>query len=188
MASLFTTPMRVVTIVIALTIARPAAADPVQLVPRAHRSPVAAVALSTAATLATAGLFYAATNPTANATAIYFSTAGVVLAPSAGEWYAGDYLNIGLGVRVVGAAMFLAGIRGNNCDPEPGITYSCWGNPVLVIAGMGVVASGAIYDIVTAGRAANRFNERHAADFQVVPAVMNAPSGPTVGLGIGGRF
>ena len=119
------------------------------------------------------------------------ATVGVVsslVTPSLGEWYAGDYVTAGMGIRVASTLVAIVGFGSALCNE---IGDGCksgqqsTGAALMLVGGAGYV-TGAIYDIATAGSAADSFNRKHA--LKVAPTVLTPPSGPVYGLGIGGRF
>ena len=109
-----------------------------------------------------------------------------VAAPSFGRWYAGEYSTGGLYLRLGGAALALAGL-------VTAMHYS-WANEMvpdaaagLAIAGGGLFVGGALYDIGTAPKAVERYNNQHAIG--VSPMVTSSGGGPSgFGLSIGGSF
>ena len=127
---------------------------------------------------------------------IALGSLSLLVTPSFGEWYAGQYLTVGMGIRVAGAAVAFGGlIRGMDCGGWSGkdcsaaqMSASDRDFKVLVGIGLAAYAGGALYDIVTAPRAADAYNARHRPQFQLTPTVLNPPSGPAYGVGIGGSF
>jgi hypothetical protein len=105
----------------------------------------------------------------------------LVLAPSAGHWYAGQPLTWGLPVRLLGAGLAAVGSFQS---------ISCWGEDecgghALVIGGLVTLGAGVIIDIATAGRAARKYNESH---WQVAPTLVSDGQSHAMGFGIGGTF
>lgn len=119
-----------------------------------------------------------------------------LVTPSAGAWYAGESLTWGLGIRLLSSAVLIAGAaegfkcvghigygsgNGEPCEHDPRRA----GNLVL-IGGIGY-GVGVLYDILTAGSAVDRYNERFHV--RVAPiASSTAASGRTFGLGVHGSF
>lgn len=132
------------------------------------RSEATAVALSLSGTAASTALVVIGFN-TASPKLDIAGLATGLITPSLGEWYAGRYLTLGLVTRVAGA----------------GIVATSGGDPGAILLGVGIEAAGAVYDVATAGSAAADYNRRHVL---VTPTVLPTPSGPTLGLGVGGSF
>lgn len=147
-------------------------------------SPYGALAISLGATAATwvgMGLAIDANNWTA----AYVALGAVTLAPSAGHWYAGRYLTVGLATRAVGVAFTLTGFDrgiGLGCDrPEIEPGPGCGPGNGWLTVGVLTFAAGTIIDIATApsaARAANR--ERGLASLQVTPVLAPQHTGVAV--------
>lgn len=116
----------------------------------------------------------------------------LLVAPSAGEIYAGKVFTVGMGIRlaslgigVIGAAELASCtfplVAAGGCHGGGGS-----GAALLILGGLGYWG-GIIYDIATAGSAVDDYNER--LRLRVTPTVIpTASSGPAVGLGITGSF
>jgi hypothetical protein len=151
----------------------------------------AAFKLSAGATLVSIGLVVAGASTGHDA----LTDAGLVsslVAPSAGELYAGKLLTPGLGLRAASAGIGLLGLNeAHNCGYYVWPTGSCRNSgditrALILIGAIGYV-SGTLYDIATAGSAVDDYNQR--LHLRVTPAVIpTASSGPAVGLGLGGSF
>ena len=154
--------------------------------PAEPKSRDTAFLLSAGGTLASAALVAigAGTNNGALAGAGLVSS---LFTPSAGHIYAGRLGSPGLVLRLVSTGVAVAGFKEvleclgpSPCNNDRRAEY------LLLAAGFGYV-SGTLWDMVTAGDAADRYNER--LQLRVTPAVITtASSGPAVGLGIGGSF
>jgi hypothetical protein len=102
--------------------------------------------------------------------------AGLVLGPSAGQWYAGEGVTTGLVLRggAAVAVTFLA-LRDPYLD-----------DPVLTVGGLlaavGVWETGVIWDLVTLPRAVRRHNRK--VDMLVTPVVTDR----SAGLALAGRW
>jgi hypothetical protein len=150
-----------------------------------HRRPGKALRLSIGVPLLGAGItalgLGVQSDGVAAAGAIVF-----VLGPSAGHVYAGEFLTTGLGIRLAGAALFTLGAAQSfRCSPDlcqaPGYSTPA------IFAGMGVLAVGTIWDIVTAPGAADDYNARHA--MAVTPtALRDARGGVAPGLAFSVAF
>jgi hypothetical protein len=164
---------------------RIAAADPGEDAP--HKDPTTAVLWSIGGTAASGALLIAGISGN-NAT---LTTAGAIsslVTPSLGEWYAGKYLTAGMGIRAASTVVMFAGVAQ---------AISCWDScssgqsqdaSAMVIGGLVGYAGGAIYDIATAGSAADDFNAKHRVHAMFAPTVLNPPSGPVMGAGLTGTF
>lgn len=110
---------------------------------------------------------------------------GILFAPSFGHWYAGDIFTRGLGLRLGGGGLFVAGAVaavGDAFADESSGSQSSGMGPLLLVVGAGLFVAGTIDDIVTApGKARRRNVER---GFALAPIA--APH--TSGLALAGRF
>ena len=106
------------------------------------------------------------------------SFATMLVAPSAGHWYAGKTLTAGMGVRALGGTvatlslMLLVASDGE----MPGVEEAFW-------LGTITVGVGAIWDIATASSAVDQWNRKHAT---VMPTALKLGDG--YGVGVVGRF
>lgn len=118
---------------------------------------------------------------------LYAGLGSSLITPSLGEWYAGDWLTVGMAVRVaaVGLATFAVAHEQHEvtCDvPSPGKTckvFSGGGIALLGIAGIAYIG-GAAYDVADAPAAVNRYNRRHG--FVLAPTAFATPRGLAPGL------
>jgi hypothetical protein len=147
-----------------------------------------AVALSAGGTMASATLLVVGVE-TKNGALAAAGLISSLVTPSAGEIYAGRVVTPGLVLRLVSAGAAVAGLEeafkcflaSSPCQHDPGLAAG------LIVAGGIGYASGILYDIATAGRAVDDYNQR--MHVRVTPTVIpTAASGPAVGLGIGGSF
>jgi hypothetical protein len=111
----------------------------------------------------------------------WIGLASAIVLPSLGEWYAEQPLTYGMALRSMGAVTCALAIR--YADSAKGDSPGNVVVPVILGAGA-VMAVGAFYDIYDAPRAVGRHNAR----LQLAPTVLTPPSGPVMGVGIGGRF
>jgi hypothetical protein len=176
----------VVAVLGALTFAtRLAAADDTTSGPKSRDT---AFALSAGGTALSVGLVLVGAN-TSNGTLVGAGLLSSLVTPSAGEIYAGRPLTAGMGIRAASAVVTIAGIsEALKCvlDDHP-----CGNNEGLAVTLLGAgalgYATGIIYDIATAGTAADEYNRKF--NLRVAPTVMQtASSGPAVGLSLGGSF
>lgn len=109
---------------------------------------------------------------------------GMLIGPSLGHWYAGQYVTGGLLIRGAGAALVLGGLV--QALDDFGCEGSCGSEgATLALAGAAVFIGGTLYDLATAGRAAREWNEKH---LDMGPMVVSSVSGPVAGLGVAGSF
>jgi hypothetical protein len=146
------------------------------------KSPTGAILLSSTGTLAAYLTFVRAVDATDSSRdlRIGISAAAWIALPSLGHWYAHDWVSKGFVIRTLGLAGIALGAR-QTCEDDP-----CGGD-FLVIASIGAVITGTIWDIASAPSAADEYNASHA-HATLAPAVLTPPSGPVVGLGINGTF
>jgi hypothetical protein len=113
-----------------------------------------------------------------------------VVSPSLGEYYAGQYLTIGEGVRAGAAALAIAAIAkgetNERCETidDPNVTCKAFSRTGVVLLSIAAIAyvGGVAYDVLDASDAVDRFNTSHG--IIIVPTA--SPSG--AGLAISGRF
>lgn len=113
-------------------------------------------------------------------------TAGMVLGPTAGHWYAGRWVTGGLIARGGGAALMMAGAVQalGNIDCETGCSGGAAAGP-LMLGGAALFVGGTLHDLATAGRSARAYNERQ---YNVGPTVVGTTTTTTLGLGVSGAF
>ena len=146
------------------------------------KSPTGALVLSSVGTLAAYLTFVGGVDAhdSSRDLRIGISTAAWIALPSLGHLYAHDWVSKGMVIRTLGIAGIALGAQ-QACEDEP-----CGGD-FLIIAGVGAVITGTIWDLASAPSAADEYNAAHAhATF--APTVLMPPSGPVVGLGIDGTF
>jgi len=148
------------------------------------KSRSAATLLSLGGTLAPIGMI-ALGERSGNDALVAAGLVSALLAPSAGEIYAGELLTVGMGIRAVGIGALIGGYEVfMNCN------WSCSredSNLLIALLTTSIVGygAGAVYDIVTAQAAVERHNQR--IQLQIAPMV-STPSGPAAGLSLGGSF
>jgi hypothetical protein len=127
-----------------------------------------------------------------NHTLLYAGLGSSVITPSLGQWYAGDYLTIGEGVRAASAAVALLAlangeetVRCDNID-NPNAMCKAFTKTGVALLGIAAIAyiGGAAYDVIDAPEAVDRYNQTHLT---VVPT-LGPPGAPSAGLAIAGRF
>jgi hypothetical protein len=114
--------------------------------------------------------------------------------PSLGEWYAGEYLSWGMGVRAIAGATAIV------IEQTQSQTAPCASNPAqqcTSIAGAGVAllgitaiayVGGIAYDVIDAGDAVDRYNHAHGFSVDLTPMVLPTPNGSVGGLMLSGRW
>ena len=162
--------------------------------PSSPRDPGTAVMLSVVGTLAStvvtaAGLKMAIDDTSGNGAgaALFFGgLASSLVTPSLGEFYAGRYVTVGMGIRAASAVVVIGSLvasASESCSASCNNTMT-----ILGITGLIGFATGVAWDIGTAGSAANAYNQRHTFTLAVTPTVLSPPSGPVMGVGLGGSF
>lgn len=155
------------------------------------RSETAAFELSLGGTAASVALVIAGSTNN-NADLVLAGLATSLVTPSLGQWYSGQPLTTGMAIRAASAVVTIAGIgQALSCSDESSSPAPNCGSGagVLMLGGLVGYASGTIYDIATAGRAARDYNDAHGLRVHVSPGVLHTPSGSsTMGVGIGGTF
>lgn len=152
------------------------------------KNPDTALAWSVAGTAASVGVV-AIGAQTHNSSLVGWGVLSSLLTPSLGEWYAGKYVTAGMGLRLLGGAVAIAGVAQafeTSCYIDCNSSSSSTSGGGLVLVGLATFAGGTLYDIATARSAARDYNTSHR--LTVLPTVLHPPSGPVYGLGVGGRF
>lgn len=157
--------------------------------PRAPRrkSPAVATALSLAGTaipLTLVGVGFR--HRSSDATEVKAGVLSLLLTPSAGHWYAGRVLTVGLGVRWIGGAIGVLGIIESLRDSASETPVGD-GDTLLALSGL-MILGGALADIATASSAAHDANASRAPTTQLVPVAGPTPGGGVVGAAVVGTF
>jgi len=116
-----------------------------------------------------------------------------VITPSLGNWYAGKWLTVGMGIRVATsafAAYVVATKRQDHQCPDSSVPKTCTeitntGITMLGIAGL-VFVGGAAFDFHSIPDDVGEYNRKHA--FRWAPVLTPSPTGNGALLGIGGEF
>jgi hypothetical protein len=107
--------------------------------------------------------------------------AGWLVLPALGHFYADDWHPTGLAIRAAGIGAFALGAYvDRSCEED------VCGGAFLIGLGTLAIVTGTIVDIATASGAAHDYNRRHQVS--IAPTVLNPPSGPVMGVGVGGEF
>ncbi len=164
-----------------------------------RKSAGTATALAVAGTLLPAGLMAAGMGTDHPALTVVGATS-TLFAPSIGHMYADGGLTVTTGMKMRGAAV-LAGVGGllvyaaGVCSNRYDERCNNGDNKALTYSGIGIIGAGAvtyvagtIWDIATAGKAAERANERNGLTIAVAPVVMPRANGGMTGLALSGTF
>ena len=125
---------------------------------------------------------------------LYTGVGMLFIAPSAGEFYAGQYLTIGMGVRAAATGLAIYTLQTQTkiitCDDASTSDEKCEGftdnaAPILGVAAI-MFIGGVWYDVLDAGDAADRYNRKHG--YAVTPTAMRGPQGMVPGLAISGSW
>jgi hypothetical protein len=123
---------------------------------------------------------------------MYTGLASAAITPSLGQFYAGDYITIGMAARVVGVGIATYALTHYTKDAMCDVanmtgckTLDSGAFPLLGLAAIAFVG-GMAYDVGDAGPAVQRWNEHHG--FQIAPAVVPGANGPAAGLSVVGQF
>jgi len=114
----------------------------------------------------------------------------MVLGPSLGNWYAGKAGSTGLALRLGGAATSAIGVAmmANGFGLFGGGNDNEFGAGLMIgAAGLGMVATGAVLDIISAPSAAADHNRRHTS-LALAPIVSHAAGAKQTGLAVVGSF
>jgi hypothetical protein len=129
-----------------------------------------------------------------NKPVLYTGIGLLAITPSAGELYAGQYVTIGMGIRVVGAAfaswIFSSHVESVVCDNGTSSADKCeqlddTAPPLLGVAAI-IYIGGIWYDVLDAGDAADRYNTSHG--YALTPTALRGPQGMAPGLALTGSF
>jgi hypothetical protein len=130
-----------------------------------------------------------------NTPLLWSGVATSIVTPSLGEWYAGEWLTIGMAVRIGAAGIVTYAIRNGQKEVVCDNVSSAVGTKCKVFDGTGVVllglaaiafVGGAAYDVTDAPEAVDRYNAKHG--FAVAPTAMAGPQGLVPGIALSGYF
>ncbi|HSD88896.1 MAG TPA: hypothetical protein VLB44_15315 [Kofleriaceae bacterium] len=130
-----------------------------------------------------------------NQPVLYTGVGLLMVTPSLGEFYAGQYLTYGMGVRAAATALAIYALRTQvkavRCDTV-GASYdlACKSftenaYPLLGVSAIAFVG-GVWYDVLDAPDAADRYNRSHG--YVVTPTALPGPQGMAPGLVVSGSF
>lgn len=106
---------------------------------------------------------------------LYVASAGMLLGPSVGHWYAGEVGVTGLVLRGAGLGLIALTIT-SPLESQATAGY---------VIGFGALIAGAMYDFGTAGDSARRANRKAVT---LAPAMVAGPHSNAPGLGFSGAF
>lgn len=141
-----------------------------------------------------AGFLTAPDSKRINEPVMYTGLGLLFVTPSLGEFYAGEYVTIGMGIRALATGLAVYTINNSTrlatCDTAMSsndpkcevFTENAY--PLLGIAAIGFIG-GVWYDALDADDAVDRYNRKHG--YQVTPAVATT-SGFAPGLSLSGVF
>lgn len=126
---------------------------------------------------------------------LYTGVGLLAVTPSLGQFYAGQYLTIGMGVRAAGAGIALYTLESYTqlakcplappSDPPECEILTEGAYPLLGLAAITFIG-GVWYDVLDASDAVDRYNQKHGYTF--APIIVPAPQGPAPGVFVGGTF
>jgi hypothetical protein len=155
---------------------------------------LAGVATGASSALVLSGFLFASDGNPINKPLMYAGLASAAITPSIGQFYAGEYLTIGMAVRVGAAGIATFAIthetESKTCDNATmsGTTCTSFAGAGIALLGVAAIAfiGGMAYDVDDAGAAADRYNLDHG--LVVTPTAMATPNGPAPGLSLAGYF
>ena len=187
--------MRSLLITLVLVAAAPAHADEAKPKSEQTAQILAGVGTGVSSALILAGFLGGDSSYPFNRPLMYTGLATAMVTPSLGQFYSGEYVTIGMGVRVVAVGFATYGLthytHTTQCDGartsnEPTCkTLSSGAIPFLGIAALAFVG-GMAYDVADASDSVKRWNEHHG--FMVAPTVLPGTNGPAPGLSFVGQF
>jgi hypothetical protein len=159
---------------------------------RAEKNRDTAQILSVAGTIASSALvlssFFIGTNTgEVNEPLLYAGLGTSIFTPSLGQYYAGEYLTLGMGVRGGAAAFaliaFAAEQETTTCDNGTSPNQKCTSltGPGYALMGLAAIAyvGGCAWDVEDAPDAADRANHVHMA---ITPTIVPTPNGAVPGV------
>lgn len=120
---------------------------------------------------------------------IAFGTAGaisILSTPSMGHWYSGKIVTTGLIIRVAGALATAVGVA-SVAGSDDGCS-GCGIGLLLGYGGLATIATGVVYDIATAHKAARSYNDSQAPRMSLVPTMAKHDGVTQTGLAAIGTF
>lgn len=152
------------------------------------------ISASVAGAVTLGGFLFATESKPFNKPVLYTGLGLLLVGPSAGEFYAGQYLTYGMGIRAVGTGLAVWTLQTQTkivtCDDATNSEQKCTdfvenAAPLLGVAAI-MFIGGVWYDVLDAADAADRYNKKHA--FTVTPTAISTPRGMAPGISVGGTF
>lgn len=140
------------------------------------------------------GFVFAPDSKPFNKPVLYTGVGLLLVAPSAGQFYSGQYLTIGMGIRAAATGLAIYTLQTQTktivCDDAQSSADLCEGftdnaAPILGVAAIAFIG-GVWYDALDAADAADRYNRKHG--YTVTPTALVAPQGMVPGLAITGSW
>jgi len=153
---------------------------------------LAGVGTGVSSALILGGFAFATQGNPINKPLMYSGLASAMITPSLGQFYAGQYLTIGMAVRVAAAGLATYALTHETktvaCDDSSMSGTMCTGFYGAGIAMLGLAGiafiGGMAYDVGDAAPAVDRWNTSHG--FVVAPAPISTPTGPAPGISVSG--
>lgn len=156
------------------------------------------VAASVSGGVVLTGFMLARDSKPFNAPVLYTGVGLLAVTPSLGEFYAGQYLTIGMGIRAAGAGFAVYTLErftrlakcptAPSSDPPECEIFTEEAYPLLGIAAIAFIG-GVWYDVLDAADAADRYNTKHGFSATATPTVLRGTSGAIApGLALSGTF
>jgi len=129
---------------------------------------------------------FAQNGDAANYPMLWAGLATSIVTPSAGEFYAGEYVTPGMAVRIGAVGLATYSIVNERkivtCNDGSGANCKVFLPNGVAILGLAAIAyvGGAAYDVIDAPDAADRYNNRHG--FVIAPTAMATPTGLAPGV------
>ncbi|HEY4243474.1 MAG TPA: hypothetical protein VGM88_26860 [Kofleriaceae bacterium] len=116
-----------------------------------------------------------------------------IVTPSLGEWYAGEWFSVGMGIRAASAVVAVFAVESltdtTRCSDGPGgmcKQLTGTGAAILGLAGIAYV-TGTFWDVLDAGDVVDRRNKK-AGYIVLAPTILPTPTGTLPGLALAGSF
>jgi hypothetical protein len=162
---------------------------------REHARIMSGTAAAVSGAVALAGFVTTKEGEPFNQPVLYTGVGLLMVTPSLGEFYAGQYLTYGMGVRAAATGLAIYALRTQvkavRCDTV-GANYdlACksFTENAYPLLGLSAIAfiGGVWYDVLDAPDAADRYNRSHG--YVVTLAALPGPQGLAPGLMVGGSF
>jgi hypothetical protein len=155
------------------------------------------IAASVSGGVVASGFLFAKQGDAFNAPVLYTGIGLLLVTPSAGEFYAGQYLTIGMAVRAAAAGFAIWVLNkytqpakcptATAADPPECTIFTEGAYPLMGVASIAFIG-GVWYDVLDAADAADRYNTKHGFSATPAPTVMRGPHGLAPGIALTGSF